>query len=360
MNGQRWITVGVVLGLLLLVFGLLLPAIQDARETVRKSISKNNLKQLGLALSNYHHTYGSLPPGGVIREDGTAMNGWITLLIPYCEASPFYSMINFQVPWNHSENRELFEETRPFLMIPGVEANYTSIGYGLTHYLGNPHLLYRNSSVTLDQIGNGTAHTWIVGEVAGNYQPWGYPFNWRPLGTKLCDGPESFGHPSWDGGHFLFADGHVTFFSDDITPEILSLLAAAPPIPSAEQMAVPEKRFETGDFHWDYVSLQSQPDDKNTYFAKILQTDSNSLVLINLFSSENLTESEEEELIEHQRAFPTPHFFLCIDSTMDLAEALESTSMFKATTTAQFAANVKTLQALQERLVKTDSHEDGP
>ncbi|QDT40780.1 hypothetical protein Pan241w_08390 [Gimesia alba] len=351
MNGQRWITVGVVLGLLLLVFGLLLPAIQDARETARKSTSKNNLKQLGLAFHNYHDTHRCFPPGGIVREDGAPMNGWITQLIPFCEASPFYSMINFQVSWNHSENREIFEETRPFLMIPGVEANYTSTGYGLTHYLGNPHLLYRNSSVTLDQIGNGIAHTWMVGEVAGNYQPWGYPFNWRPLGTKLCDGPESFGHPPWDGGHFLFADGHVAFFSDDITPEILSLLAAAPPIPSAEQMTVPEKRFKTDGFQWAEVSLQSDQEAKNIYYARVLQNSERIPLRMEVFSLVNFEKIEAEADEAMVKRYPLPQLLFRVEVNTDINARMKETSMSQETTPEQFQSNLKTLESLQKQLI---------
>ncbi len=77
MSVQRLITIGVILGLLLLVFGLLTPAIYQAREDARRMSSKNNLKQIGLALLNYHESWRCLPPGGVIREDDVAMNGWM-------------------------------------------------------------------------------------------------------------------------------------------------------------------------------------------------------------------------------------------------------------------------------------------
>ncbi|HAH45388.1 MAG TPA: prepilin-type cleavage/methylation domain-containing protein, partial [Planctomycetaceae bacterium] len=49
MSWQRWISIGLVLGLLLLAFGLIMPAIFQAREAARRSTAKNNLKQIGLA-----------------------------------------------------------------------------------------------------------------------------------------------------------------------------------------------------------------------------------------------------------------------------------------------------------------------
>ncbi|MDF1746903.1 MAG: hypothetical protein P1V19_24645, partial [Gimesia sp.] len=156
--------------------------------------------------------------------------------------------INFQVPWDHPENQEHFEQTRFLWMIPGVDAQYTSTGFALTQYLGNPNLLHRNSHVKFEQIENGTAHTWMAGEVAGNFQSWGYPFNWRPLGTKLCDGPNSYGCPPWNGGHLLFADGSVLFFSDETSPKILEMLAGMQPHATKELTVVPKKEFVTGGF----------------------------------------------------------------------------------------------------------------
>ena len=210
---------------------------------------KKTLKQLGLAFRNYHETHRCLPPGGTIRDDdNVAMHGWLIMLLPFCEASPTFNMVDFHVPWDHTKNQEHFEQARRRWMIPGVDANYTNTGFALTHYLGNPNLLHRNSSVTFEQMENGTEHTWVVGEVAGNFQPWGYPFNWRPLGSKLCDGPDSFGCPPCHGGHLLFADGSVLFFSDETAPKILEMFAAMQPHATKEQTAVPNKKFVTSGF----------------------------------------------------------------------------------------------------------------
>ena len=64
MSWQRWISISLVLGMLLLAFGLIMPAVFQAREAARRSSAKNNLKQIGLALHNYHDTHHCLPPGG--------------------------------------------------------------------------------------------------------------------------------------------------------------------------------------------------------------------------------------------------------------------------------------------------------
>ncbi|QDT40778.1 hypothetical protein Pan241w_08370 [Gimesia alba] len=346
---QRWVSVIIVLGLMLLLFGLLMPNVEQSLQQARKSSSKYNLQQIGSAILNYHETLGSLPPGGIIRDDETAMQGWLTMILPYMDGSPDYSWLDLNESWQSPRNAYVFDQSRPVFLIPGVEQHYTTAGFGLTHYLGNPNLLYRNSSVTFGQMENGTAHTWLAGEVTGDFQPWAYPFNWRPLGTKLCDGDDGYGRPEWKGGHLLFADGSVSFFSQGIDPGILERFAAAPPVATAEQIAAPDRVFPPRGTSWDRIELQSDPQSQRNYFAFALQAENDMLLVIQVFAV------EKEPDPPPKKGGSPPLLILRVESATDITAALEETSMAQDTTPAQLAANVKTLQALQKRLVKQDS-----
>jgi prepilin-type N-terminal cleavage/methylation domain-containing protein len=65
-KGFTLIELLVVIAIIAILIALLLPAVQSAREAARRSTCKNNLKQIGLALHNYHETHGAFPPGSIV------------------------------------------------------------------------------------------------------------------------------------------------------------------------------------------------------------------------------------------------------------------------------------------------------
>src|SRR5262249_47931835 len=88
----------VVIAIIAVLIALLLPAVQQAREAARRSQCKNNLKQIGLALHNYHDSFGKLP---LNRHSGRNLPaqfgslGWTAMILPYIDQAPLYSTINF-------------------------------------------------------------------------------------------------------------------------------------------------------------------------------------------------------------------------------------------------------------------------
>lgn len=86
----------VVIAIIAVLIALLLPAVQQARESARRSQCKNNLKQLGLAIHNYHDVFGQLPLGwyqGVCNQ-GSGHFTAISRLLPYLDQAPTYNTVN--------------------------------------------------------------------------------------------------------------------------------------------------------------------------------------------------------------------------------------------------------------------------
>ena len=85
----------VVIAIIAVLIALLLPAVQQARESARRTQCKNNLKQLGLALHNYHDTHNFFPPGNVASQVGGWGPSWWIFILPYIDQAPVYSSLTF-------------------------------------------------------------------------------------------------------------------------------------------------------------------------------------------------------------------------------------------------------------------------
>lgn len=100
----------VVIAIIAVLIALLLPAVQQAREAARRTQCKNHLKQIGLALHNYHDTYNRFPSGYVqvnLADPATHVrHGWGSMILPYVDQAPLYATLLFsldgpQAPWKN-------------------------------------------------------------------------------------------------------------------------------------------------------------------------------------------------------------------------------------------------------------------
>lgn len=102
----------------LLIISLLMPSVQQARESARRSTCKNNLKQIGIALHNYHEVHGSFPPAYIADENGKPLLSWRVLLLPYVDAEALFREFDLTKPWDSPENRELQKHTPSVFACP--------------------------------------------------------------------------------------------------------------------------------------------------------------------------------------------------------------------------------------------------
>ena len=97
-SGFTLIELLVVIAIIAVLIALLLPAVQQAREAARRTQCKNNLKQIGLSLHNYHDVHLVFPPGGVAasNHNGTVWNA----ILPQADQAPLYNKLQFVNGWS--------------------------------------------------------------------------------------------------------------------------------------------------------------------------------------------------------------------------------------------------------------------
>lgn len=206
---------------IIILLALLLPAIQQAREAARRSQSKNNLKQIGLALHNYHEVHRVFPPGGTAKTDGTPYHSWQTYILPFMDQASHYNRINFDQPWSAPENRPHFQKEIKAYLNPNIDEKVSPAGLGLSHYVGNAELLKTNGDFSIRDITDGSSNTIMAIETGENFKPWGDPTNIdKPVNILGPGRITSFSQ----GSHVLMGDGSVRFVSENTDPAVLEAL----------------------------------------------------------------------------------------------------------------------------------------
>ncbi|MGI9455578.1 MAG: DUF1559 domain-containing protein [Aeoliella sp.] len=100
-------TLFIVVVVLMVLAILLLPAVQTAREAARSYQCLNNMKQLLLAVHNYHDINGRFPPPYATGDDGEALYSWRVLILPLIEDNFYFKQFRRNEPWDGTNNSKL-------------------------------------------------------------------------------------------------------------------------------------------------------------------------------------------------------------------------------------------------------------
>ncbi|MFG0334008.1 MAG: DUF1559 domain-containing protein [Maioricimonas sp. JB049] len=196
-RGFTLIELLVVIAIVAILIALLLPAVQQAREAARRTQCKNNLKQLALALHNYHDVHGGFP-----NQAGDSLYGYSALaqVLPYVDQGNLYNVLDFREPlqvgppWAPAANPALAEvANRPLsvLTCPSESGNPISIDgngdeWAGSNYLvnggsgrqtaycssGNDGLFWRGSKTKFRDLTDGASNTAFMAETLfGNRGP---------------------------------------------------------------------------------------------------------------------------------------------------------------------------------------------
>ena len=144
-RGFTLIELLVVIAIIAILIALLLPAVQQAREAARRTQCKNNLKQLGLALHNYHDVFSTFPPAHTRTQSASPATGALTtwrgfsahaMMLPYIEQANLYSQLNFNTYFDEASNTTARRTVIPAFQCPSSTPYPGSADRGNNSYAG--------------------------------------------------------------------------------------------------------------------------------------------------------------------------------------------------------------------------------
>jgi prepilin-type processing-associated H-X9-DG protein len=222
----RWMAVtGIGLGIIGSTFvpmAMLLPAVSSAREAARRAQCVNNLKQIALAVHNFHAEHNMCPPAAITNKEGQPLLSWRVAILKYLgpEGAALYEQFHLDEPWDSPHNRSLLEQMPQVFACPSETLRKGSTTYQV---VVGPNTMFtgRRKGVAIADVTDGTSNTLLVVE-ANVAVPWTAPQE-IPV-SQLGTPPSPVGSHHPGGFNVAFADGSIRFFRNTMNGTLLGAL----------------------------------------------------------------------------------------------------------------------------------------
>jgi len=220
--------VGANVAVIGILVALLLPAVQAARGAAQRMQSSNNLKQIALAMHNFHDTFGGLPAQAKTDSEGKPLLSWRVMILPFLEQNAMFEQFRLDEPWDSEHNKQFIQQMPEIYRRPNSTAPQ-----GYTTYLvpvgKNMAFEPKSQPTPEDQMfttgtrfrdfTDGTSNTALCVEVNDDAAViWTKPSD---LEVDLMNVLKGLGNAQPNGFNCLFTDGSVRFISKNVDANTL-------------------------------------------------------------------------------------------------------------------------------------------
>jgi hypothetical protein len=190
----------------------------------------NHLKQLALALQNYHDYYHCFPPAYIADQNGKPIHSWRVLILPFLEKKELYSRYRFDEPWDGPNNRKLHREIVGVYCCPSRPRRQSGIETSYVAVVGPETMWPGSKSTSANDISDGTTNTIMVVETTNSGIHWMEPrdldFATMPTLINSNWGPSiSSTHPRV--ALVAFADGRSQALPNDTPQDVIKAMLTA-------------------------------------------------------------------------------------------------------------------------------------
>ncbi len=206
-----------IAGVSFLVFAAICKPSGEAQEAAYRTQCKCYLKQIGLAMHNYHDACGCYPPAAICDAQGQPLLSWRVVILPFIEEYSLYKEFHLDEPWDSPHNLPLVQR-RPaqFHCLSDKTLIDTASSYVIV--IGKETYFPPQGQVRVQDVKDGTSLTVMVGEKLNNKEPWTKPD--ELFFDDTFNGPSHFSSAHDKGWQVLMGDGTARFLSNNTRPEI--------------------------------------------------------------------------------------------------------------------------------------------
>ncbi len=197
--------------------------VRQAREAALRAQCVNHLKQIGLAMHNYHQAHNSFPAAYIAAKDGKPLLSWRVLILPYIEQKTLFDQFHLDEAWDSPHNKTLIARMPETYACPDGKKSLAV--EGKTTYLtprGPATLFPGAEAIKIQEVTDGTSNTIMVVDANDDSAViWTKPDDWEV--APIFQDKGLFGHHP-NGTNLLFADGAVRFLKQTIATKVLQAM----------------------------------------------------------------------------------------------------------------------------------------